>query len=431
MKAIHDSSHAWNDFTKKGTTEQMLVQVAFKAPNILSVQHLDDQEHIKRAHARFAPFMELFQHVAMIPIVGSASMPDLYRRLQVSLRVCFPSQDDMTCLAVLQQPLLNVCINETLRLVPPINGHGSHRMAAYDTVVESRLSIVKQNDKDLYSAEQITKQIAGQWLESGVHLLFDIHDRTFQFLPDTLAEHNYNDINDIHNGVFQKAFGTELSCYEYLAQNPKLQGFMQYAMKLTPNEGDWLDVFPPVDPVKFTDPGRYLFVDVGGGMGHQAIRWRERFSKVPGRVALQDMEITIKRLTDPLPGGVEPTVHNFTDPQPIKGAKFYYLRNVLHGLPDAECVKMLKTLALAFAPDSRLVIDDILVPDQNAGRILCQLDFIMLASIAGKKRTRPEWFELLRDAGYHIEEILTYNAPLQESLIIAYPVSSNGSSTAR
>ncbi|OLN95485.1 putative sterigmatocystin biosynthesis P450 monooxygenase stcF-like protein 3 [Colletotrichum chlorophyti] len=64
------------------------------------------------------------------------SKPDVYRRLQSSLRRDFASADDITCLAVLQQPLLNACINEALRLVPPINGHGSHRVAAKGTAIE-------------------------------------------------------------------------------------------------------------------------------------------------------------------------------------------------------------------------------------------------------------------------------------------------------
>ncbi|KAK6215662.1 hypothetical protein QIS74_08681 [Colletotrichum tabaci] len=64
------------------------------------------------------------------------SKPEHYSRLQSTLRREFASADDITCIAVLQQPLLNACINEALRLVPPINGHGSHRVAAKGTAIE-------------------------------------------------------------------------------------------------------------------------------------------------------------------------------------------------------------------------------------------------------------------------------------------------------
>ncbi|KAJ0166593.1 putative sterigmatocystin biosynthesismonooxygenase stcF [Colletotrichum tanaceti] len=64
------------------------------------------------------------------------SKPEHYRRLQSALRRDFASADDISCVAVLQQPLLNACINEALRLVPPINGHGSHRVAAAGAAIE-------------------------------------------------------------------------------------------------------------------------------------------------------------------------------------------------------------------------------------------------------------------------------------------------------
>lgn len=70
---------------------------------------------------------------------------------------------------------------------------------------------------------------------------------------------------------------------------------------------------------------------------------------------------------------------------------------------------------------SRLIVDDIVVPDQGACTQACQLDFIMMASIAGKKRTRAEWYCLLTAAGFEIQDIRPYDWPLQDSLIIASP----------
>lgn len=85
---------------------------------------------------------------------------------------------------------------------------------------------------------------------------------------------------------------------------------------------------------------------------------------------------------------------------------------------------VLKNIASAMNAESRLVIDDLVVPDEGACRQACQLDFIMMASIAGKKRTRAQWYSLLAAAGFEILEIHTYTWPLQDSLIIASPVRS-------
>ncbi|KAG5742681.1 hypothetical protein H9Q70_014582 [Fusarium xylarioides] len=286
--------------------------------------------------------------------------------------------------------------------------------------------LVKQTGLDTFTAEKMTQELAGQAMESGAHLLFDIHNRTYQALPDCLAEHKYKEVDNMHDGVFQNAFGTDLSIYEYLIHNPKLQGYMQDAMKLNQAEGDWLSVLPLDDEIKSwqaSDPDRVLFVDIGGGMGHQCIRLRDKYPDVPGRVILQDMPITVGRIPKPMPHGIEAMPYNFDEPQPIKDAKFYYTRNILHGLPDSGCIAVLKNVAAAMNTESLLVIDDLVVPDEGACTPACQLDFIMMASIAGKKRTRDQWYKLLDAAGFKISQVLTYTWPLQDSLIIATPVS--------
>lgn len=62
--------------------------------------------------------------------------PDLYRKLQAQLHQEYPSTRDIDCNSLARQQLLNGCINEALRLVPAINGHGSHRVAARGTTVD-------------------------------------------------------------------------------------------------------------------------------------------------------------------------------------------------------------------------------------------------------------------------------------------------------
>ena len=86
-------------------------------------------------------------------------------------------------------------------------------------------------------------------------------------------------------------------------------------------------------------------------------------------------------------------------------AKFYYTRNVLHGLTDSASIAALKNVAAAMGTESLLVIDDLIIPDEGACTQACQLDFVMMASIAGKKRTRDQWYKLLEAAGFEILQI--------------------------
>lgn len=107
----------------------------------------------------------------------------------------------------------------------------------------------------------------------------------------------------------------------------------------------WLDVYPVAKETKDWDPERPLFVDVGGGVGHQCVALKKKFPETKGRVVLQDIPNVLEQAMK-YPG-VESMVHDIFTPQPIKGmlthflydlnykkytnfdigAKYYYMRN--------------------------------------------------------------------------------------------------------
>lgn len=84
-----------------------------------------------------------------------------------------------------------------------------------------------------------------------------------------------------------------------------------------PRDGDWLDVVNFTEAAASVAPNRALFVDVGGNVGHQCMRLKARYLNVPGRIIVQDLEESVKA-AQPIEG-VEFMVHNFFNPQPVKG----------------------------------------------------------------------------------------------------------------
>jgi demethylsterigmatocystin 6-O-methyltransferase len=85
-----------------------------------------------------------------------------------------------------------------------------------------------------------------------------------------------------------------------------------------------------------------------------------------------------------------------TEPS-LAGAKFYYLRRVLHDWDDAHCVQILERLTEAMATDSYVLIDKVAIPDMNI-HWRTAFEDLHMAVIGGKKRTRAEWETLATQA---------------------------------
>jgi len=79
----------------------------------------------------------------------------------------------------------------------------------------------------------------------------------------------------------------------------------------------WLSVYPFLEEVGECGDEDMVFVDVGGGIGHQCVALRERYPGLRGRVVVQDLEHSIRGKIDH--EGVEGMVHDFFKEQPIKG----------------------------------------------------------------------------------------------------------------
>ncbi len=86
-----------------------------------------------------------------------------------------------------------------------------------------------------------------------------------------------------------------------------------------PREGDLLDVvsMQALSSAIASDNESPVFVDVGGGFGHQCARLTGRFPELKGRVVLQDRAETIQ-IAPPIKG-VTAMAHEFFMPQVVKG----------------------------------------------------------------------------------------------------------------
>ena len=110
-----------------------------------------------------------------------------------------------------------------------------------------------------------------------------------------------------------------------LSQPERLQNFNLWMTATHESQKSWLDVFPPERFCKGSDGNRVLFVDIGGGVGHQCAALKARLSaaRIEGRIVLQDMPMAIEHAIPT--EGVEATVFDFWGEQPIKGIQITML----------------------------------------------------------------------------------------------------------
>ncbi|CAI7564758.1 unnamed protein product [Penicillium pancosmium] len=256
------------------------------------------------------------------------------------------------------------------------------------------------------------------------HLIisFDFHALHIRVLPEYFKETNYQDITTTKYTPFHKAFNTDLNSFDWLVQHP--EHFVPFQKMMTSLEGsEWTEGFELFDseakqiPSTPAEPSDKTFlVDVGGGNGHQSIQLGRKYPNLLGRLVLQDLPAVVGPLS-PIEG-VKIEAYSFFEKQPIVGAKFYYLRCIMHDWPDEDATKILRNIAVAMTSHSRILIDDAVLPDTDAAWQVTMADLALMSSCGGVERTKRRWESLADAAGLKIEQIHSYVASTYTSVVV-------------
>ncbi|KAF5867872.1 putative o-methyltransferase b protein [Botrytis fragariae] len=161
-----------------------------------------------------------------------------------------------------------------------------------------------------------------------------------------------------------------------------------------------------------------LFVDIGGASGQQCIEFRKRFPDIEGRVISQDLPGEIEHaMSQGLPDGVEAMVRDFYTPQ--QGAKFYYLRAILHDHLDDKAILILKNIMQVMEKDALILLDEMVLPNCNVDWFATQTDLTMLAAFGSMERTEAQWKSPLESVGLKLRRTVTYTQAFRLSIIAA------------
>ena len=177
------------------------------------------------------------------------------------------------------------------------------------------------------------------------------------------------------------------------------------------------DVLPFDKLVGKTDPETVTFVDVGGGIGKSSAELKEKFPGVKGRIINQDQEKAISAGVKV--EGVEHQIADFFAEQPVKGARAYYLRRILHDWPDDKSVEILGRIAEAMGEESVLLVDEFDMPDLGAHWFAAFAYIAMMMGFGAGERTRGDYEAILDKAGMKFRGEWRYVEDSGETVLVA------------
>ena len=168
--------------------------------------------------------------------------------------------------------------------------------------------------------------------------------------------------------------------------------------------------------------GFKLIVDVGGGHGLLLSTIMARAPQARGVVydlpsVVTDADITFKAAG--LRGRCAAEGGSFFDRVP-EGGDAYVLKNVIHDWDDEESLAILRNIRTAIAPDGKLLLLEMVLPERADSFLGFQMDLEMLLTLGGRERTREDFANLLYRAGFRLDRVVDTVTPI--SIVEASPV---------
>ncbi|OCH88902.1 O-methyltransferase [Obba rivulosa] len=193
--------------------------------------------------------------------------------------------------------------------------------------------------------------------------------KTAAYLPETLHDPQTASSQEVTETAFNRAYGTNTPYFEWLhkPENGARRRMFDAAMTGLGALGNPKEILEGFEWDKL--PEGSIVVDVGGGVGttmqvlfdeHKHLKYvvqdREpvmadarTFWETHRPEALKSNQVTLQ-------------AHDFFDEQPIKNARVFFLRAIMHNWPTHHAARILRRLRYAAAPDTQLVLADNIVP---------------------------------------------------------------------
>ncbi|KPI43781.1 Demethylsterigmatocystin 6-O-methyltransferase [Cyphellophora attinorum] len=261
-----------------------------------------------------------------------------------------------------------------------------------------------------YSPTRITAHMCKPSTAASIIHFFDQGFPSISQLPRYFQDKGYCSPDDYTAGPFQYGHQTDLETYSFWLTKPTVINnfnvFMQGG-KLK-KEHAWTDWFPTQDTIVNgfkASAQAVMLVDVAGGKGRDLESFRMKHIDSPGRLVLQDLPETIEEISG-LHKSIEKVAYNFFTPQPVQGARAYFMQDIFHNWPTSVAQMILQNTAQALTPGySKLLISETVLPDRDCPLTLAGLDWGMMYLHSGLERSERQWKDLLAKEGLKVVQV--------------------------
>ncbi|KAI1299554.1 S-adenosyl-L-methionine-dependent methyltransferase [Xylaria venustula] len=253
---------------------------------------------------------------------------------------------------------------------------------------------------DMWEASELTPFLANRAFAAGLRFGTACIMPSAGALPALLAHNVFQDMSKLEKTAFQIGNSTSESMYEWLVSHPDVQADFQTWMAESQKQHGPVSTILPLDEFIQgpTQTSTALFVDVGGGNGHVCAQIRLEYPHWKGRIINQDLQARLIRI-DTSQDTIEHYDHDFFEEQPVKAAKIYHLRNILHNWSDEKCIEVLSQTCRAMDSQSVMIIDSSAMPDADASWHDCYVDIVMGMFFGSRGRTLNEYRNIVEMAG--------------------------------
>ena len=249
----------------------------------------------------------------------------------------------------------------------------------------------------------------------------------FLNLPKFLATANYQNPMDVHHSNWQHLQDDDMDSFQWIAKDPERSRIFQGTMEFYSASKPLLTMLYPLDELfRKAKKDRIVFVDMGGGAGHDIEKVRASVNAPPGSCVLQDLPGVIEHAN--VSESITKMAHDLFTPQPVKGtlrivlidthymranrAKFiagaaaYYLHIVLHDWPDDQAIQILKNTVSAMERGySRILLQETVLNSEHPHPRSTASDLTMMTMYSAKERTEKMWNDLASASGLEIVKV--------------------------